>query len=89
MPTYTDVEYQQHLVCDGWTKEETDHLMDLAQRFDLRFIIMADRYDSEKFSKRSTEDLKERYYKISGVLAKVRKKSVMTALLMLLIAVKW
>lgn len=45
--------------------------MDLARRFDLRFIIMADRYDIEKFSKRSVEDLKERYYKICGLLAKV------------------
>ncbi|XP_018567565.1 DNA methyltransferase 1-associated protein 1 isoform X1 [Anoplophora glabripennis] len=71
LPTYTDVEYQQHLVCEGWTKEETDHLMDLAHRFDLRFIIMSDRYDSEKFSKRSVEDLKERYYKICGILAKL------------------
>lgn len=71
VPTYTDVEYQQHLTCDSWTKEETDHLMDLAQRFDIRFLIMADRYDSEKFSKRSVEDLKDRYYKIHGILAKL------------------
>ncbi|KAF7266772.1 DNA methyltransferase 1 associated protein 1 isoform X3 [Rhynchophorus ferrugineus] len=71
VPTYTDVEYQQHLTCDSWTKEETDHLIDLAQRFDLRFIIMADRYDTEKFSKRSVEELKDRYYKIYGILAKL------------------
>lgn len=76
MPTYTDVEYQQHLTCDSWTKEETDHLIDLAQRFDLRFIIMADRYDTEKFSKRSVEDLKDRYYKIYGILAKVFDKDM-------------
>ncbi|CAH1955467.1 unnamed protein product [Acanthoscelides obtectus] len=71
LPSYTDVEYQQHLKCDGWTKEETDHLIDLAQRFDLRFIIMADRYDTEKYSKRSVEDLKDRFYKICGILAKL------------------
>ena len=29
-------------------------------RFDLRFIIMADRWDRETFSERSVEDLKER-----------------------------
>lgn len=58
---------------DGWTKEETDHLMDLAQRFDLRFIIMADRYDVEKFTKRSIEDLKDRYYKICAILGKVKR----------------
>lgn len=65
------MEYQQHLWTDGWTKEETDHLMDLARRFDLRFVIIQDRYDTEKFSKRSIEDLKDRYYKICGILAKV------------------
>lgn len=45
--------------------------MDLAQRFDLRFIVMADRFDSEKYGKRSVEDLKDRYYKICASLAKV------------------
>ncbi|KAJ8971808.1 hypothetical protein NQ317_004838 [Molorchus minor] len=74
LPTYTDVEYQQHLKCEGWTKEETDHLMDLAQRFDLRFMIMADRYDTLKYPKRSVEDLKERYYKICGILAKIEEE---------------
>lgn len=47
--------------------------MDLVKRFDMRFIIMADRYDTEKFNKRSVEDLKERYYKVCGILAKVIK----------------
>lgn len=28
-----------------WTKEETDHLFSLARRFDLRFIVMADRWE--------------------------------------------
>ena len=33
---YTEVEYNRHLSDPGWTKQETDHLMDLATRFDLR-----------------------------------------------------
>ncbi|KAI4468424.1 dna methyltransferase 1-associated protein 1 family member [Holotrichia oblita] len=74
IPTYTENEYNQHLKSDGWTKEETDHLMDLVKRFDMRFIIMADRYDTEKFSKRSVEDLKERYYKVCGILAKIEEE---------------
>lgn len=32
---------------------------------------MADRYDSEKFQKRSVEDIKDRYYKLCGILNKV------------------
>uniref|UniRef100_A0A6P7GJQ3 DNA methyltransferase 1-associated protein 1 n=1 Tax=Diabrotica virgifera virgifera TaxID=50390 RepID=A0A6P7GJQ3_DIAVI len=68
---YTEQEYNTHLKCDNWTKEETDHLIDLAKRFDLRFIVMADRYDTEKYPKRSVEDLKQRYYKICGILSKL------------------
>ncbi|CAH0552086.1 unnamed protein product [Brassicogethes aeneus] len=70
VPTYTDIEFNQHLRSDSWSKEETDHLMDLARRYDLRFIVMADRFDSDKFSKRSVEDIKDRYYKICGILNK-------------------
>lgn len=44
-----------------WTKEETDQLFDLCERFDLRFIVIADRFPSS----RTVEELKERYY--SGV----------------------
>ncbi|XP_019868885.1 DNA methyltransferase 1-associated protein 1 [Aethina tumida] len=79
IPSYTDLEFNKYLKCDGWTKEETDHLMDLAHRFDLRFIVMADRYDSEKFQKRSVEDIKDRYYKLCGILNKIHgeKKNYM------------
>ena len=46
-----------------WSQEETDHLFDLCQRFDLRFIVIADQYASEgSFPERTVEELKERYY---------------------------
>ena len=58
---YTEVEYNRHLTDSGWSRPETDHLMDLAQRFDLRFIVMADRWDTNTYTKeRTVEDLKER-----------------------------
>ena len=75
VPTYTEVEYQLHLVSAGWTREETDHLMDLAQRFDLRFIVMQDRWDRNTFTERSAEDLKERYYSILEKLERVHGSS--------------
>eukprot|EP00095_Tigriopus_kingsejongensis_P010512 maker-scaffold45_size475391-snap-gene-1.13 protein:Tk10512 transcript:maker-scaffold45_size475391-snap-gene-1.13-mRNA-1 annotation:"hypothetical protein DAPPUDRAFT_198960" len=62
IPTFTDIEYRNHLEADGWTREETDHLLDLCQRFDLRFTVIHDRYDSQTYKNRSIEDLKERYY---------------------------
>merc|ERR1719411_917545 len=68
---YTELEYNRHLTDPGWTKQETDHLMDLATRFDLRFIIMADRWDSNTYTVRTVEDLKERYYNIVDKLERV------------------
>merc|ERR1719347_1172014 len=69
--TYTEVEYNRHLTDPGWSRQETDHLMDLATRFDLRFIIMADRWDSNTYTARTVEDLKERYYNIVDKLERV------------------
>jgi hypothetical protein len=33
------------LVSMGWTKEETDYLLDMLEQYDLRFMVVADRYD--------------------------------------------
>ena len=63
MPTFNDMEYATHLTMEGWTRQETDHLLDLCQRFDLRFTVVHDRWDKQTFpTPRSIEDLKERYY---------------------------
>uniref|UniRef100_A0A2K6U1Z4 DNA methyltransferase 1-associated protein 1 n=1 Tax=Saimiri boliviensis boliviensis TaxID=39432 RepID=A0A2K6U1Z4_SAIBB len=64
VPVYSEQEYQLYLHDDAWTKAETDHLFDLSRRFDLRFVVIHDRYDHQQFKKRSVEDLKERYYHI-------------------------
>ncbi|BET03214.1 DNA methyltransferase 1-associated [Nesidiocoris tenuis] len=79
IPTYTEAEYQSHLVAEGWTKPETDHLFDLCRRFDLRFVIIQDRYDYVQFKKRSIEELKERYYSVVSALAKVKTGPGLTA----------
>lgn len=73
IPKYKDTEYYQYLHCDQWTKEETDHLMQMCSRFDLRFIVMHDRWDKNRFkTERSVEDLKERYYFVHNQLEKYR-----------------
>ena len=76
IPTFSDVEYHQHLHDDNWSRPETDHLLELCKRFDLRFIVIHDRWDTQKFSKRSVEDIKERYYHIANTLAKVPHHSI-------------
>lgn len=29
----------------GWSREESDYLLDMVERYDLRFIVVADHYD--------------------------------------------
>ena len=62
LPIFSDVEYTNHLTAEGWTKPETDHLLDLCNRFDLRFPVIHDRWDRTTYkTARTIEDLKERY----------------------------
>ena len=63
LPTFTDAEYNNHLTAESWTRDETNHLLDLCSRFDLRFPVIHDRWDRSIYkSPRSIEDLKERYF---------------------------
>ncbi|KAL4809011.1 hypothetical protein BDV18DRAFT_133715 [Aspergillus unguis] len=42
---YTTDEYNRHLKSEEWSREETDYLMDLVEEYDLRWVVIADRYD--------------------------------------------
>ncbi|WMV10530.1 hypothetical protein MTR67_003915 [Solanum verrucosum] len=68
---YTDEEYEKFLSNHAWTKEETDQLFDLCKRFDLRFVIIADRFPSN----RTVEELKDRYYSVSRAIRIARAPS--------------
>ncbi|XP_042034510.1 SWR1-complex protein 4-like isoform X2 [Salvia splendens] len=68
---YTDEEYEKHLTDNTWTKEETDQLFDLCERFDLRFVVIADRFPSSK----TVEELKDRYYSVSRAILTARASS--------------
>jgi hypothetical protein len=43
--SYSTEEYHQHLRDEDWTKEETDYLIDLCQAYDLRFVVIHDRWE--------------------------------------------
>lgn len=75
IPSYSDGEYAQLLLSDSWSRQETDHLFELCRRFDLRFMIIHDRWDRGRFPNRSIEDLKERYYNICNILSRARSTS--------------
>ena len=73
VPEYTDEQYEKHFAAEDWSKTETDYLMRLASDFDLRWIVIADRYDEREISRpgleyneRSMEQLKSRYYQIAA-----------------------
>ncbi|KAK4775541.1 hypothetical protein SAY87_023502 [Trapa incisa] len=68
---YTDEEYEKYLIDPAWTKEETDQLFDLCEQFDLRFIVIADRFPSS----RTVEELKYRYYSVSRTVLIARASS--------------
>lgn len=81
-PEYTDEQYEQHLVTEGWDKPETDYLVSLVHEYDIRWILIADRYDYQPAEKpaggddsmavimqpkqRSMEDMKARYYEVAA-----------------------
>ena len=72
-PEYTDEQYQKILQSDNWTKQETDYLVRLAIEYDLRWVVIADRYDyqapatsGESLPQRTMEDLKARYYDVAA-----------------------
>ncbi|GAA6022548.1 hypothetical protein JCM11491_005596 [Sporobolomyces phaffii] len=75
--SYTDDEYDQWLKADQWSKPETDHLFDLAREYDLRFIVMADRW--QLAPERSVDALKDRYYSICRTLAERRPDPSITS----------
>ena len=72
---YDDEEYRTLLSGDpSWTREETDYLLDMCEKFDLRFVVIADRYTFGG-SSRKVEDLKDRYYGIARKLLIAREGS--------------
>eukprot|EP00882_Tetradesmus_deserticola_P032191 GHRQ01036439.1.p1 GENE.GHRQ01036439.1~~GHRQ01036439.1.p1 ORF type:complete len:296 (+),score=146.40 GHRQ01036439.1:869-1756(+) len=64
----------------GWTKEETDYLLDMLEAYDLRFVVVADRYNFPNGPPRSLEDLKDRYYAIARRLLVAREGTEATLL---------
>lgn len=76
IPKYNDAEYDAYFKTEIWTKEETDYLFEMCNNYDLRFIIICDRWSppaASKKSMRSVEEIKDRYYSIQRGLLPLRK----------------
>ncbi|GMH38166.1 hypothetical protein BSKO_06050 [Bryopsis sp. KO-2023] len=74
---YNDEEWEIVVkpMSDGWTREETDYLLSMCKSFDLRFVLIADRYDFPNGPHRTLEELKGRYYSIGRQLLIYREGS--------------
>lgn len=59
---FSDDEYEHLLRSEKWSRAETDHLMYVCYKYDLRWPVIADRY--MLMPSRKTEDIQERYYSI-------------------------
>jgi DNA methyltransferase 1-associated protein 1 len=64
--TYSDEEYEQLFQSDRWSRSETDALMSLCHKFDLRWPVIVDRYSLQP--PRTCEDMQERYYSVQAML---------------------
>ena len=87
-PEYTEEEYDTYLKNDDWSKDETDYLVTLAMDFDLRWIVITDRYEyhpkassptdndamaiTTTLKLRTMEDLKARYYDVAAKIMVLR-----------------
>ncbi|EJD01618.1 uncharacterized protein FOMMEDRAFT_126683, partial [Fomitiporia mediterranea MF3/22] len=70
--TYSHDEYTNLLEEEGWTKEETDYLFNIVQEYELRFFVIADRYDFPGGPPRTIDDIKDRYYGVCRRLIRNR-----------------
>ena len=68
--TYTDDEYERLLADRHWTRSDTDYLINLCHRLDLRWPIILDRY--APVPPRPLEQLQRRYYHCAHALARDR-----------------
>jgi DNA methyltransferase 1-associated protein 1 len=57
-----------------WTKEETDELFNLCRQYDLRFVVIHDRFKHDATRPVTVEQMKKRYYDIARKLAEIRIK---------------
>ncbi|KJP85835.1 hypothetical protein AK88_04542 [Plasmodium fragile] len=62
---YTDELYEKEIknMNPQWTKEETDYLFKLCEKYECHFVIVHDVYDAKY--KRTIEEIKDRFYSVS------------------------
>lgn len=73
LPHVSKEEYSKYLRTSEWTEQETRQLLALCKQYDMRFVVVHDRYvKAYPATRRTMEDLKARYYHVVGELARSR-----------------
>ena len=88
LDSYTDAEYAEHVATlpssqpgsgsdspsQPWSRADTDRLLVLCRLFDLRWLVIADRYtnDEADVPGRDVESLKDRFYSVQRALCAAR-----------------
>ncbi|KAF9947613.1 swr complex subunit [Mortierella alpina] len=67
---FSEKDYTAHLQDSDWTYDETKYLWDLCRRFDLRWVVIQDRYEWP--AQEQDRMALDRYYSINRILTKVR-----------------
>ena len=57
----------------NWNYEQTVYLWDLIRQYELKFVIVYDRFDEETYGERTLESLKDRYYSVARTILEHRR----------------
>ncbi|KDO33456.1 hypothetical protein SPRG_02263, partial [Saprolegnia parasitica CBS 223.65] len=61
----------------AWTFDETVALWELCQRYELRWVVITDRYNlGAKYTARTMEDIKYWYYEVTRLLSELRRETL-------------
>jgi DNA methyltransferase 1-associated protein 1 len=64
---YTDDEYEKYLSADpAWSRADTDQLVQVCHRFDMRWPVISDRI--ELSTPRAVESMQDRYYSVRAAI---------------------
>lgn len=75
LPEFSEEVYDEHLdkLEPIWSKEETYYLWDLLKTYEMRFFVVYDRYNLDKFP-RTLDEIKHRFYAICRKLAELNNE---------------
>lgn len=74
MPVLKEEDYEKAYKDDNWSFKETKYLYELCREYDLRWLVIHDRYSFPGGPTRSIEDLKARFYDVYRAYFDLRKE---------------